>query len=210
MLTNFNNLPDGILVRQMSYDAFVEENWPTILSPEEVERRDALTHPGRKKGFTLGRVALRTLLAERLNVTPATVPLQIEPSGQIVCPADNIHLSLAHSGEKALAAISSAPIGIDVEEVRTKPRSLLDHILGEAEREHILSLDLPESHRLFVCWTLKESVLKAMGIGLRNAPRKVLLTVDTNKKAAQIADPSGVLWQSRYVIEGNWVSAIAF
>lgn len=210
MLTTFLNLPEGIQVRQMGYDAFVEENWASILSPEEHKRRDAFSHPGRQRGFTLGRVALRSLLAEHLNVAPNLVPLHLESSGQITCPESQLHLSLAHSGNQALATVAPVRIGIDLEEVRTKPDTLLEHILGEDEKDHIHSLPIPDSHRLFVCWTLKEAVLKAMGVGLRHAPRKVLLSIDTDSQSAKITDPDGEVWNARYVISDNWVSAVAF
>jgi len=215
MLTHYDfapflDFPEDIVIRTITHDEYVEQNWADILSPLETQRRNALSHPGRKRGFTLGRVALRTLLADQLEIPAKDVPLLIEPSGQLSCPDSGLHLSLAHSGDKAIAAVAPRTIGVDLEEVRTKPDALLDYILAESEKRHIYDLDIPDSQRLFLCWTLKESVLKALGVGLRSAPRKVQLQIDVATKSALITDPDGRKWNARYAITGPWVSAIAF
>lgn len=206
----FPDCPRDIDVLTLSYTDQVKDHWASILSDVELERRAVLTHAGRRDGFTLGRVALRTLLADKIGVPAREVPLRIEPSGQLTCPGSGLNVSLAHSGDKAIAVISPRAIGVDLEEIRTKPPSLLDYILADEEKDHIYSLNVPDSHRLFLCWTLKEAVLKGMGVGLRSAPRRVVLDVDVAGGKARVTDPEGRSWNARFAISGSWIAALAF
>ena len=210
MLTAFPNLPEHIRTYLQVYSEQFDSEWPDVLSQAELGRRSEMTHPGRKLGFTLGRTALRRLLSEELSVAPRDVPIQIEPSGQLTCPSSNRHISLAHSGNQAIAVSGSSHLGIDLEEVRPKPEALLHYILGDSERTHIAELRIPDTHRLFLAWTLKEAVLKAEGIGLRSSPRSVVLQVDVDTQHAMMVDATGRTWQGRYCISGSWISAIAF
>ncbi|MDA1027546.1 MAG: 4'-phosphopantetheinyl transferase superfamily protein [Bacteroidetes bacterium] len=209
-LIDFGDLPEGFFVRQAEWGAYSGQNVSSILTEEELLRREEMKHPLRKNGFTLGRIALRLLLSDILSIPANKVTLAAAPSGQLMNPDSNFHVSLAHSGETALAVAAPRPVGIDLEDVRAKPSQLLDYILADGERNHIASLDVPESMKLFLCWTLKESVLKGMGVGLRSSPRNVNLKIDTATATAQIVDPTGQIWQARYCISGQSVSALSF
>ena len=210
MLTAFPDLPIHIGIYHQVHSEQFDSEWPAILSQAEVGRRSDMAHPGRKLGFTLGRMALRRLLAEELHVAPRDVPIQIEASGQLTCPSSKRHISLAHSGNQAIAVSGPSHLGTDIEEVRPKPDALLDYILADSERAHIAELRIPDTHRLFLAWTLKEAVLKAEGIGLRTSPRSVVLQVNVDTQHARMTDATGRTWDGRYCISGSWVSAIAF
>ena len=206
----FGELPADISVRCLKMDANLENLAVTMLSPEERSRRAEMKSESRQIQFALGRIALRSLLSNELRLKPSEIPLIIEKSGRLSLQNSAKSLSLAHSGQHALAAVSSDRSGVDIETIRQKPPELLDYILGEREKQHIHSLDLPEAHRLFVCWTLKEAVLKATGTGLRRSPKKVHLTVDTAQEQAVVRDPDGQIWHARYRVHENAVFALAF
>lgn len=76
--------------------------------------------------------------------------------------------SLSHSGDYAMAAVSGAEVGCDVERLRAVKPGLAERFFCPEEAEYIASLPGEEGRRLFFrCWTLKESFLKATGLGLR-------------------------------------------
>jgi len=211
MPTNFSpltDLPSDILIRRLS----LENNWSweEILTGTEIARLEEMKNEQRRAGFKLGRIALRTLLAERLDVHPRDVPIIIEPSGRLACPDSGLFLSLAHSGTNAIAVAAPRNVGVDIEAVRQKPATLLDYILADSEKEHVRNLPIDDSLSLFLCWTLKEAVLKANGTGLRRSPRKVSLSIDMENRIAMAKDPEGKDWEARFKIESEYVLSLAF
>ncbi len=81
----------------------------------------------------------------------------------IDCP---LHFSLAHSGKLAVALLSEAPCGVDIEGIRPE--------VSDRLRARCLS---PEELRLgpdfFECWTKKECVGKMTGEGIDAHPAKI-------------------------------------
>lgn len=70
--------------------------------------------------------------------------------------------SLSHSGNYAACAISRNPVGIDVEHVREFRPAIAKRFFTPAEADACT-----DANAFTVCWTLKESFLKAVGYGIR-------------------------------------------
>jgi 4'-phosphopantetheinyl transferase len=134
----------------------------------------------------------RVLLAEALNTDPTEVRIsrRCEHCGHLthgrptVVGHDRQSFSLSHSGSFAVIALADddAAIGVDVEEVRTRPRldALAARVLNDEEHAEWLAIEDPDSQlRAFLrTWTAKEAYLKALGIGiatrLRDVPAQVV------------------------------------
>jgi 4'-phosphopantetheinyl transferase len=94
-------------------------------------------------------------------------------------------LSISHSSGNALCAFCPEPgalVGADVEKVSPKEAVFIDDYLSQGERQAALT-SAPEQRDLLVtlAWSLKESVFKALGKGLRLDTRCV--TVEGLKEA---------------------------
>lgn len=203
-------LPDDISLLQLEYDEDMEESWRRILSPEEIDRLSGMRSRARRRSFTLGRITVRRLLAGRLHVDPAVVPLSVWDDGRVVVDGSDLHISIAHSGERAVAIVSEHPVGVDIELVVEKPQALLDYILHEDEKSAIEELPLDRNHKLFLCWTLKEAVLKASGTGLRRSPRSARLQVDLAGGTATVLDAEDRLWRAVFEKQGAYFVAVAY
>ena len=93
----------------------------------------------------------------------ALPPVERSPRGKPLFVGKNDRwFSLSHSGGIALCALSSAPVGVDVELVRPRRAALFDYVLGEAERAGFDGT-WEDFYRL---WTLKESWCKREDIPL--------------------------------------------
>jgi len=75
---------------------------------------------------------------------------------------DGPEFSLTHSGSYAAIAVSAFPVGMDIEGLRTFCPGVADRCFTSGERLWANGDDV----KLFELWTLKESVLKAVGRGL--------------------------------------------
>ncbi|MBQ9887503.1 MAG: 4'-phosphopantetheinyl transferase superfamily protein [Lachnospiraceae bacterium] len=81
------------------------------------------------------------------------------------CP---YYFNLSHSGNLAMAAVSSHRVGCDVEEIKEYNEKLAKRFFHENEYLMLKNTDdESERTRLFYrLWTLKESFIKAVGLGL--------------------------------------------
>ena len=87
----------------------------------------------------------------------ALPPVERSPRGKpLFAGMSGRWFSLSHSGGIALCALSSAPVGVDVELVRPRRTGLFDYVLSESQRA-AFDGTWEDFYRL---WTLKESWCK--------------------------------------------------
>ncbi|MGW6454789.1 4'-phosphopantetheinyl transferase family protein [Streptomyces sp. NPDC055078] len=146
-----------------------------LLDAGEKARLDAFRRPADRDAYAVAHVTLRRLLGERLGRPPEAITLSREPCahcggphGRPVLPGGEAHFSLSHTGGMVLIALAAAPVGVDVEAV-PDPGTVADVAtqLHPRERAELAALPAGERAAAFVrCWTRKESLLKATGVGL--------------------------------------------
>ena len=90
-----------------------------------------------------------------------TGPIEIlrTENGKPYLEGNPVYFSLSHSGDKAVAAISKAPVGVDLELFTGKSRGALLKRFSERERAEI------EDERGFLRhWTAREAYIKLKGL----------------------------------------------
>lgn len=83
-------------------------------------------------------------------------------------PSNGVHWSLSHKSACVAAVASLAPVGIDVERIKSVTEGLQQRIAGPMEWALAPQRDLATFFRY---WTAKEAVLKAAGKGLVDLSR---------------------------------------
>lgn len=202
-------LPDDITYRWLSYDAAQAETWKAMLSDDERSRLQGFKHEGRQREFVLGRAAIRTLLADRLDCAPAKVPLRIRDSGALDVPGHPHHVSLAHSGPHALAVVAHQPVGVDLEQIAPRRTDLDRFLLHPSETDLFDGLPLDRDRGLILVWTLKEATLKGLGTGFRLSPKKIRLEVDTTNGTATARVDDTQTWQAHFAERDGCYWAVA-
>ena len=95
--------------------------------------------------------------------------IQKTPSGKPYLADSPLKISLSHtSGMVCCAVAEEKEIGIDCERSRSVSRRLPKRVCTEKEIADILAADDPDS-RFLMYWTLKESISKKRGVGLRES-----------------------------------------
>lgn len=141
-----------------------------LLSEDEGARARRYRQHADQVRFVRTRAALRRLLAERLNTGASSLRFMLNHHGKPRlrggCAADPaLHFNVSHAGRAALIALSrQGAIGVDIE--RRDPGldvlALQAHLLSAAERR----TSPPERPEFFDCWSAKEALLKALGLGV--------------------------------------------
>ena len=82
------------------------------------------------------------------------------------CP--ELHFSLSHSGTAAMCAVADRPVGCDIQRMAPRSLRLAERYYTAAEQERIFSRATDEARleMFYRIWTLKESFLKCIGLGL--------------------------------------------
>ena len=86
----------------------------------------------------------------------AEIRITCDGSGKPLC--DGCYISLSHSGNYAVCAVSSFPIGVDIEKKRDVNPKLINKIcVNDAEREYAT-----DTQTLLTLWSVKEACFKAL------------------------------------------------
>ncbi len=206
-----NDLPADVALRYLhaaSGDAD-QDQMQGLLSLEERQRLDAFSDPKRRREFVLGRAAARLLLAERLAVAPSEVPLRVTARGAVEVDADGWRLSIAHSGDWAVAGVSPRRIGVDIERIAPRVPELERYMLHPDDPPLADMAPLDKERANILCWTLKEATLKAMHRGLGYSPKKLRLAVDFGMGRATVRDAEGGHWEAWFEERHGYYAAVA-
>jgi len=141
-----------------------------MLAPDERIRAGRFVHATDRERFITGRGLLRVILASYLEAAPASLVIAAGPNGkpQLDEQRAPLHFNLSHSGAIAALAVTPAcEVGIDIEQVRPIETGFAERFYSKAENAELATL--PQAEHLvglFRCWSRKEAILKAQGVGL--------------------------------------------
>ena len=150
-------------------EVFVLKNGDEPMTEEQAEllprwRRRRLERlryaPAREA--SLGAGLLWRYVMERHGVQPEEPVRFLQAGKPVFAQRDDLHFSLSHSGPYAMCAISSDPIGVDVQQIKPIHMSV-------ARRFHFRERDWlaeqprdQQNHAFFRIWTRKEAWVKAV------------------------------------------------
>jgi 4'-phosphopantetheinyl transferase len=173
-----------IVVRTISLDA-VGGGWLLglldILDADERHRALAFVFERHRRQFVVAHALKRLMISTMTGEPPGSLRFEKTAFGKPwLKPAGRPHFNLSHCDSMVACALSSnLEVGIDIEPLdRVAAPALVDWYCSPAEQHWLLGLPALSRPRGFVrMWTLKESVLKAAGCGLRHPPRELSMTV---------------------------------
>ncbi|WP_412076444.1 4'-phosphopantetheinyl transferase family protein [Streptomyces xanthophaeus] len=197
-----------------------------LLSADEQRRVAKMRKPQTIADFVTGRIVVRRILAELLGVTPGEIVLGRLPCPDcgdlqhgppsVVSPETPLRISLSCTAGCGVLAVAGFPIGVDVEGHRSLDVDLLGSVvLTPRERTHVLGRDDPRSSlkAFYRCWTRKEAILKAVGIGIVAPMNRLDVRPDISEPVTVRAGVNGVTrpWRIQDLsLAEPWTAAIAY
>jgi 4'-phosphopantetheinyl transferase len=145
-----------------------------LLSPDEARRAERFVNADAALLFVVGRALSRTMLSRYAAVQPRNWPFIIDAHGRpelAMRPAHvpDLRFNLTHTnGLVACAVTVGRELGIDVEHIgRPLNFDVPERFFSQQEVEDLRALPKVEQRTVFFdYWTLKESYIKARGLGL--------------------------------------------
>jgi 4'-phosphopantetheinyl transferase len=152
--------------------AIGQESLLGVLETRERERIARFPNPEDRMRSAVAHLLIRKVVAASPNVDRDRIQFARDVYGKpFVWNAPGFDFNLAHAGDWAVCATDSRPLGVDVEVVRPLDVEVAAGVLSAHERRDLLRRQpLERLRRFYELWTLKESYLKALGLGLRIPP----------------------------------------
>ncbi len=169
------------------------------LADWEIRALRRLRLPSARTRYARRHALLRSVLSGcRPDVDPAGWTLAPDDHGKphVVAPAAGrrLRFSTAHCGDWACVAVTlDRPCGVDIEDERRPldTDALARIALNDGEQQALSRSPAARRREILRRWTLKESFVKALGVGLR-VPLQVLSTdLDPPRVAADLPDLAG-------------------
>ena len=144
----------------------VSPEFIAILSPTEKARLDGLKQAQRQKQYLLSRAMIRVAFSRHYNLPLSHWLLeenQNAPPTVVNTPDKPCFLSLSHSADCILLAISEQAVGLDVEQISTdRPhQKIAERVFTPKQCKTLRRLPQDEAILYFYhLWTSKESLVK--------------------------------------------------
>jgi 4'-phosphopantetheinyl transferase len=159
-----------------------------LLSAEERARADRFILPGHTARFVVAHGRLRQLLGQLLGQPPVALAFHAGPGGKPELAVSGLRFSLSHTAGIAALAVAPFELGLDIEIIRPIDRDVPERFFSRPERDALRALPEPAwLDAFFRCWTRKEAVSKALGLGLA-------LPLDQFSVSCSPAEPAALTW----------------
>jgi 4'-phosphopantetheinyl transferase len=199
----------------------VLDRWLAALSGDERARAGRFHRASDRECYVAAHALLRQALSRLADVPPERWRFRSEARGkpEVAGPeaALGLRFSLSHTRGFAVCAVSHGiPLGVDVEHAgRTPPPRIAAKTLAPAERAALEAL--PEEERpgrFFEYWTLKEALLKGLGLGLTYAPERLSFSLAPGRAAVidfpgDLGQPPDAWRFESWLIEGGYRVSLA-
>jgi 4'-phosphopantetheinyl transferase len=143
----------------------------TWLTPAEQARHARYRRDLDRDMFLLGRVMARAIVGDALAVAPTAWPWREGAHGrpEIDLPDCEMAFNIAHSGGLVACAFTwHGEVGVDIEDRKRAAieRDLVQRCCSSSEAADVNARGEAWRDRFLMYWTLKESYLKARGLGI--------------------------------------------
>jgi 4'-phosphopantetheinyl transferase len=155
--------------------ASLERCGTSLLSPDELARYRRYQVPHAARTFLAARVLLRSALSQYCAITPADWRFETNPWGRPRIATSNapagLSFNLSHKPGCVACLIGyGRALGVDVEDTaagRPHVLELVERFFSPSEAAELRALSVErQCDRFYELWTLKESYIKARGMGL--------------------------------------------
>lgn len=157
-------------------DAALLARYADLMTSEETEKQQRYMFENDRHCALVTRAFVRDLLSAYTTTEPADWRMAIGPRGkpELLNPPLPLRFNLSHTRDMIICAVTlEDDIGCDVEAVgrASDVLAIANHYFSASELKELFSLPEAEQRsRFFDYWTLKESYIKACGLGLFAIP----------------------------------------
>ncbi len=162
-------------IRDLSNEEY--QKWYFLMNEERRAHVNRFHHLTDKKRSVAGEMLARTAIAEWYKVPAESICFGRNEHGKPFAINLPVDFNISHSENTVVCAVSDAPVGIDVEEIRPIDLNVAKHICTKEDMKYLFG-HIPADDefikvnnqdvliRLFEIWTAKEAYFKCLGTGI--------------------------------------------
>lgn len=195
---------------------------PEQIAPSDYERSLARLDEEKRSRISRFRKqedAMRTLFAELLLRRMLVMEGRVRADHEVVLSAGTygkplvvhpagVHLNVSHSGQWAVLAWDDAPVGIDIEQMKSiDVLHIAKHVFSSHEYERLSKQKEDRLEHFYTLWTLKESYIKMDGRGL-SLPLDSFTIIPSGSQFVLLDQPMGGPYFHTYALEPNYRVAV--
>ncbi len=142
----------------------------TRLDAERRTKADRFRFP-KDRRLSVGAGALLMYALQKENI--GNVSIEVKQDGKpYLAGKENLFFNLSHSENMVMCAVADKEVGCDVERKTEFDRALASYVMTRQELQQIYGLEseAKQQEMFFRLWTLKESYMKATGLGIGLEP----------------------------------------
>lgn len=167
------------------HDPELLARYADLLSAAEHERLGALRGEHARRQYLITRALIRTTLSRYDRIAPGCWQLTVNAHGRPeVVPGQSrldLRFNASHTKDLVCCAVTlGRAIGVDAElhELHSPVLALADRFLAPREANDVAARPAEQrEERFFRYWTLRESYVKALGVGLADAHTGISFTI---------------------------------
>jgi 4'-phosphopantetheinyl transferase len=154
--------------------------------------------------YAVSHAILRILLGRYLGLRPSSLSFERNKFGKpSLAPALRVPeftFNLSHTNNIGLLAIACRlAVGVDIEEVRPVDRGMVEQYFSAQEQLALANLTGADwLEGFYTCWTRKEAILKAEGVGLNVNLNAFDVSLSPNIEAAMLEARPGARFTSNW------------
>lgn len=161
--------------------------WEKCVSPRRYQKMKRYLLK-KDRALSLGvELLLNDCLGELYPGLKGPVAWEEDENSKLYLPDyPHIHFNLSHTRDYAVCAVSAKPVGVDIEYLADIDLAIAQNYFSGREYDYITKI--PEEGRLnafYELWVLKESYMKATGLGFRLALDAFYINMQKNVTVIQ-------------------------
>ena len=137
--------------------------------PESRAKKARSYRLAKDRALSLGAGLLLNQALRESGINPVTVEFDTsECKKPRLIEHPDFHFNIAHSEAFAILGVGDTPLGVDIEKISPVPLDIARQYFFKSEYAYLMAL--PEAQRtlgFYRLWTLKESFMKAVGLGFQ-------------------------------------------
>ena len=141
-----------------------------LLSKDESRRCEQFRYERDRLRYCAGRSLLRMLLSRYVRIPASELSFLQGPYGKPMLAGDILFFNMSKSAGRVVFAVSkNRRVGVDIEQIcdHADPDGIARRYFSIPEHSLLSSCSVERKSKLFLkCWTRKEAVVKAVGLGL--------------------------------------------
>ena len=164
-----------------------------LLDEEELQVYRRYQVDFKKVEFAIGRILLKTQLAQRIGADPRTIHFRKNQYGKLYLPeheaditSEQLFFNLSHTDKLIVCSMTTlSDIGVDVEQLAKDHLTIMSRVFNQAEIDYVNEQQGEEEklNAFYMVWTRKEAHMKAKGMGFSLPPLSFSVPVRPGRAA---------------------------